>query len=338
MTLKYYSTYLKIAPSSPQNKYKDELQQLINNQFDNASDIYTIQEEQTFGLQDWQSLSVRITHVLSDKNTSEKKDDDWRQIIFKDISHYYGLGIRYQFDNCTWITVQSDQYHYPTASAIVRRCNNLLKWYDSTNTLQTEPCIIDDKIQRYRNEYGQYLTTYEGYITVICQQNALTNAIDINKRFIFNGQAYKIINLQNYFNKTTYGNDSPLLTIIMNRDTNNEVGDNLTSNIANVVTPPPSPITPSNGNFISPSNITQILQGVSQAYSIYNYVGGIAGSDTFTITASGSNSSSYQLTVVSGNSFIVKGLGYDPVPLVLSCVNGRDGSKVQLSIYLKGLW
>lgn len=231
-----FNAVFNLVPSSTSDNLKQILQYKINSQFSNTPDVYQIQEEQTFGMQDWQNITVRIVHILSDKNTSDKKNDDWRGLIFQDLSHYYALGIRYYFDNNFWITVESDYYHYPTASATILRCDNILKWRDSNGVLRQEPCNIDSKVKRYRNQYSQVLTSYEGYITVTCQLNQYTKTIENNQRFVFNGQAYKIINLENYHNKTYNGNDAPLLIMIMNRDPNNDAGDDLINNIANAFT------------------------------------------------------------------------------------------------------
>ena len=313
------------------------LQNKIDEEFYNATDVFTIQEEQTPGMLDWVNIDVRITHVLSDKNTSDKKNDDWRQLIFKDIAHNYALGVRYFFDNNYWLTVQSDYYHYPTASATIRRCNNQLKWYDSTGILRQEPCIIDDKIQRYRNEYNQYIITYEGYITVLCQLNKFTKDIVINQKFIFNGQAYKVLNIQNYFNKTTFGDDAPLLTLTMNRDMNNTENDDLADNIANNAYRVTPSSTPTIGNYILP-DVTSILQGDTQQYSVFHYVNSVPDSTTFTITASGVSSNYYTLTVVDGNHFNVTNLQMSTTKLIVTCTNNTDQSTIQISITLKGLW
>ena len=44
LTLKYYNAYLIIAPSSPKEMYWDDLQAVVDEQFENASNIYTIQK------------------------------------------------------------------------------------------------------------------------------------------------------------------------------------------------------------------------------------------------------------------------------------------------------
>lgn len=333
---KFSATLINSPTGNNYQSYSQNLlQQKINSEWAYATDKYTVQEEQTFGMQDWQSLEVRITHILPDSNTGDmRKGDDWRGIKFEDLSHYYAIGIRYQFDNNVWLTVDSDYYHFVTASAVLRRCDNVLKWYDSGGILRQEPCIIEGKVQRYRNEYGQYMTTYEGYISVICQQNQYTNQINIGQRFIFNGRAYKVINPENYHNKTTYGQDSPLLTLIMNRDMNNSEVDN--NNIANSFGITPSS-TPTTGNFITP-NVTSIIQNNTQTYNVNHYVNGVADSNTFTITASGADPKYYQLNIINSNSFSVKSLGYISTPLIVTAKNNIDGTTVQISIQLKGLW
>jgi len=143
------------------------------------------------------------------------------------------LGIRYQFDDCVWITVQSDIYHKPTASCIVRRCNNLLKWIDDNGVLQQEPCIIDYLMSFYRNQYTTSISTAQATIKVICQYNSATKIIEQNRRFIFNGKAYKVEAIDDFQSKTTYGNNPPLMELHLFRDEIDTAKDDIVNNIAN---------------------------------------------------------------------------------------------------------
>ena len=333
-----FNAIFNLSPSSVSDNLKQTLQYKINDEFQFASDVFKIQEEKTPGLLDWQDLEVRILHVLADKNTSDKKNDDWRQIIFKDISHYYALGIRYQFDNNTWITVQSDIYHYPTASAIVRRCDSTLKWYDSNHTLIEEPVMIDYDMQLTKFLFGTEIILPQSHIKIYAQYNSNTQKIGIDQRFVLGSQLYKIDYINDFIRKNTYDKNSvPLIYFTAYLDQKNLAVDDMVNQIANGLNQPtPSP-TPVTGNYISPSDVTSILQGTTQQYSVFHYVDSVSDTNTFAISSSGALNSFYTLNIVDGNHFEVTSLGYTSTKLLITCTNNIDQSKVSISINIRGV-
>lgn len=234
MTLSFYDSY-KIVSQTPSEYWKDGLQAVIDDQFENASDVFIVQEEQTFGVLDWSSdLSVRITHVLSDKQTGEKLGDDFRNLIFPDLSRTCVLGQRYSFDSNYWITINTDKYKYPTISAVIRRCNNVLKNYDSNGVLHTEPCIIDSVKRRIDFDYNSDIIIPDGYTTIIVQGNDWTKTFKLNQRFMFGGQAWKCSYINNYERINTLDDTSVniIRMVLMKVDLASD--DNVTENIPNV--------------------------------------------------------------------------------------------------------
>jgi hypothetical protein len=227
MAYKFYNAYLNVAPSSPQQNYKDDLQAMIDDQFDNASDTYIIQEELTPGTLIWTDVDVRITHAINNQ-TGEKLGDDWRNVIFKNIDHVYGLGHRYQFNGFYWITTNTDFYKYVTASAVVRRCNWILKWYNEFGKLQQEPCIVEYyKFTPMKNIIdNQYMLIGEKIRYITLQNNSETYKILRNRRFIIDRIAYRVISTDSVTKPGLY-----LLTV-QEHQINPSV-DDLTNSVAN---------------------------------------------------------------------------------------------------------
>ena len=90
-------------------------------------------------------------------------------------------------------------------------------------------------------------------------------------------------------------------------------------------------------NIISP-NVTEVLRGNTQVYTVYNYVDNVQTADTFTITASGASSDKYTLSIIDGNSFSITGNDYSSTLLDVLCTNDNDSSTKTINIKLKGLW
>lgn len=221
-----------ISTSSPSQRFRNDLQNKINSDFDYASDNYTIEQELTVGTLVWSDIDVRITHVLADV-TGNKLGDDWRQLIFKQSSDLFGLGHRYKFDDYIWLTVNTDYYKYSTFSNTIRRCNYTLKWYTDAATpeLIEEPCIIDYYKFTSSNNVDEdaFIRIGSNIRYAFLQLNNNTNSLNRDDKFIVDRRAYRIID---YDSVTKSG----LFIVTLEEYQANNVTDDIVNNIANVNT------------------------------------------------------------------------------------------------------
>ncbi len=226
-----YKLNASIRRTTPYQEFRDNLQAKINEDFTETSDLVLIQEEQVYGSKIWSDVEVRITHVINSA-TGEKLGDDFRGVIFQDLQHAYGMGFRYQFNDNVWITTNSDFYKFPTISSTVRRCNNVLRWYDKDGNLCEEPCFIDYVIKNNNIESIKQQIILDGDVEVCTQMNQYTINILENQRFIFDGKAYKIRAVNNFLRqKTNESNSVPLVKFTMYK-TNIAPNDDLVNSIA----------------------------------------------------------------------------------------------------------
>lgn len=231
MAYSFYDAYLTIA-TDPSDTYKNDQQAFINAQFANTPSVYTVEEELIFGTQTFTNLEARITHVINPK-TGENQGDDYRNIIFKNVDIQKGLGIRYRFDNNIWLTINSDYYKYTTANSILRRCNNVVKFYDEDGALIQEPCILDYGLTSTQFDFDEAINIDAGKKYLIMQNNDSSSKIDVNRRFIFNGKAFKVEQVERFLNNETFDSDTvPLLYIKTMKDQESDQ-DDLVNNIAN---------------------------------------------------------------------------------------------------------
>jgi hypothetical protein len=184
---------------------------------------------------------VRInTHLIS-SDTGKNLGDDYKKILFKDLSHAVGLGFMYQFDDNYWLTINSEKTKNLAASSTVKRCNNTLRWYDyATGALYSEPCNLDYEILRNVNNESpsSLIVTPSGRFEILVQFNDRTNLIRPNQRFLFgnedNWTAYKIVGggINNFQNIETLDNTTPgmlRLTVVVDYLSDN---DDLTDGVA----------------------------------------------------------------------------------------------------------
>jgi hypothetical protein len=219
MSYKYMSV-LSNPPISTGSIILNEYQEFVNFQFFNAPDAFTISEEQVFGSGSFVNVEVRVNRGIS-IYSGDKLGDDYKELIFKDISHSTAIGIKYIFDSNTWLTTNTEIIKNFTASCTIRRCNNVLRWTDPLGNIYQEPCVIDYMLKRPVDQVGTSdLTQPNGFVEILCQLNTWTKTIQDGQRFLLGNTdrwaCYKVFGggIKNFMNLETYNNDSAhLLTM-----------------------------------------------------------------------------------------------------------------------------
>ena len=112
--------------------------------------------------------------------------------------------------------INTNGFESPTNSVEVRRCNNIMKWVDTTNgNVNEEWCAIDYELSSPQPLKDKDIVVANGHIFVIVQGNERTRSIRKNQRFIFNGQPYKLVGYQTLLNNNDLTTHSTLLYIDM---------------------------------------------------------------------------------------------------------------------------
>lgn len=217
----------------------NEFQQTLNAYFDEAPDLYTVQEETANGSDTYADATVRIVRAIN-VYTGEKLGDDFKKIIFKETSHCPELGRKYYFDDNYWIVYNVEDYKNFASSLVVRRANNVLRWVDDNGVYRQEPCIIDYPIKR-SVDYSEQVNPVApaGFIEIFTQLNEKTRKIRAGQRFLFgnvdNWIAYKVYGngVRNFLNEKTMDNMSAgLLALDAGANFVNDDTDDLTLGIA----------------------------------------------------------------------------------------------------------
>lgn len=228
MSYKFYDAYLATIATTPFNTYSEGLQALIDSQYDNTASIYDIEEETALGILVFKDVEYRTVQAVSSL-TGMKLGDDFRRIIYPNISVSKGLGWRYRFANNYWLVANSKLFNSVTDFIILRRCNNLAKFYDSDGVLREEPCVIDYQLNETAPDFSKVTNLPEGTIFMFMQYNDNTFVINDNKRFLFgshgNYNAYKVHGVKNFIADN-------LVWFTLYRDQVDEVRDDVVNGIA----------------------------------------------------------------------------------------------------------
>jgi hypothetical protein len=238
--------YFSVSPSinkTPKDLYLEELSYSIASEFHNSPDWFTIQEESPFGSGTLVNIDVRVGHVIN-TDTGLNQGDDWKKLFFKELNHDDGVGRYYYFDSNWWLVINAETIKSPTATAIIRRCNNTLRWITEDGAVHTVPCVIEYKINENRDysTAGSSMVNPSGIIEIMTQFNPVSNLIKENQRFLIgnpgNWKVWKVPGggINNFNNLETSNNMSVgLLRITMIRNYINYDSDDLVNGIADAL-------------------------------------------------------------------------------------------------------
>jgi hypothetical protein len=242
MRYKYMDAYLATPNISTQKEeYIEGFKQILDQEFSNASDVWTIEEETVFGSGVYKPIFVKVNHAI-DTITGQKRGDDYKTILFKELDHVTGPGRLYRFNDNIWIAYYTESIKSLTATTAVQRCNNNLKWMDDQGGIHVHPCSMLEAVKRPADQEksGQGgMILPEGLITITAQFNDTTNKIRPNQRFLFgnadNWICYKVrgSGIINYNNqKTNDTMSSGTLQLIVGTDFVNLDTDDIVNGIA----------------------------------------------------------------------------------------------------------
>ena len=279
--------------------------------------------------------------ILNTKDNAEKDGIDKKKIIFKPGEvlnrgdYIYWIETGYLF-----IVVEKDISPYYD-NGLMYRCNNTMNWYtykdNGQKVINKQPCAIYEKTGSETFQFNESIVLANGETLCIIQNNPSTNNFKVNDRFLFGKQPFKIERINNYEKENALSDDiAPVLFIFMVKDQISPL-DDLDNNIADGL--PVKDI--NNTNIVISPVITKIKVNHTQSYSVYKYDDqNNKLLDTFTITASGCDSSYYTLNIIDGNNFSINNLKGDGTQyLTVHCVDNIDISKSEdIKIRLAGRW
>jgi hypothetical protein len=199
----YYDGYVQRcgAKLPATNIFHEEFQAKIDEEFEFASNVYTIEKEtDTNG--EYEDISVRLSVPYQIQQMTSIRDD-YRQISFSSMSFTNILGQRYRFNNYIWIALDVGRMETPTNSCIVQRCSDYLRFYDEYGIYHEIPStflkkgMYDLKDNRYvilpDNQFKCYLK-YD-------DESRLLKFADVTSehqkytRFIIQGYAFRIVRI-----------------------------------------------------------------------------------------------------------------------------------------------
>ena len=221
MALKYYDAAAKIRQPNPKASYYADYAAMMDLGFENAPNVVydEIEYEVTYGEEDFVTIPrVRVDTILN-YNTGIILGDDYKTFVFApefDVQPYYGMKFRWQ--GSYWLVINTNSYASMPVSAEVRRCNNVLRFFNEKGERIYEPCIMDYTLRFANNEDTMIIAVGNGEQKVWCQRNSRTQLIQPNERFLFGTPEQRVAfrlyagGVKNYLNGVTMDDSSPTIT------------------------------------------------------------------------------------------------------------------------------
>lgn len=221
MALKYYNAAAKIRQPNPKASYYADYAAMMDLGFENAPNVVydEIEYEATYGEEDFVTIPrVRVDTILN-YNTGIILGDDYKTFIFApefEVQPYYGMKFRWQ--GSYWLVINTNSYASLPVSAEVRRCNNVLRFFNEKGERVYEPCIMDYTLRFANNEDTMTIAIGNGEQKVWCQRNSRTQLIQPNDRFLFGTPEQRVAfrlyagGVKNYLNGVTMDDSSPTIT------------------------------------------------------------------------------------------------------------------------------
>lgn len=337
MASNFYETYMKFLSKNPQDKILDDCQESIDYGWEEMPNVVNILAQDLNNFNQFVVESVMITSAIN-STTGQNFGDNYLKIIHKNYKNSNNtLGRIYKFENMNetykhldgkWISINANTKIGVVKNSILQRCNNVLKWKDKLGNLYIQDCVYSTNFNAGLDYGSQGVPQIKADAKILVARNEETNLITFNQRFLFDGHAFQVKQIDNHYSKT-------LMTIYI-FEVPLQVNDDLYNGIAGGLTNDDNNYN-ENDIIISP-NETTILLDEKLDYSVFSLANGIPNSNIFEISASGLDKNNYKLDIVDGNHFSVTNLKKSMEKLKIKCIDKISGNEKTIEIELGGKW
>ena len=302
MILSNYSQYINNIAQSPSDTYNSITQETIKKQWDNTTQLRTVQEENYPFNQEYTEYEAWISTISNVSVNTDKIIGDYIGILFKDCDHPQNYkGQKYIYNNDTYLCYDRLNKLTQVSDFKCIRCNNVMSWIDrNSKNIYTEPMFLGYEVSSTNNQISKEGTIGNSRLIIFCQANEKTKSISINQRFIFQHKsAFKVEEINNYNQESGTNGDVTFLKFHMVKDTINPQTDNIELNLADYnnimngdTTDTPSEIM--SEIIISPT-FSNLVVGDSLTFSANLYENSVLADDVVTCVVSGLDNSYYTL-------------------------------------------
>ena len=214
MALPFFESFMNAGMiPDPDTMYRDLQQAFITDQWDNTTALYTVGEQADMQHLVFQDIQAWLAYVVDSSSSGRKNGEDFRQLVFEDITHPCTRGRYYQFFDNYWIAYFTDEIASVVKNLLLRRCNNFMRIVDPDNgSVFSIPCVVDYDMTSPSVQVTSQILTPNNHATVMVQGNPDTlRLFKTNTRYILGNRPFKLYGMQNTINDDY---TSPMPTLI----------------------------------------------------------------------------------------------------------------------------
>ena len=202
MALEFYNAFRNAFDGEPANYWQELHQAAVDDTWFDTSTVRKVQGQTMPGMRTYACESVQVNSVL-DPKTGTSLGDNYRKIIYRVLKDNEikddltktkrWLGKYYKLEDYTWLTINTNTNIGAFATAVLEKCNNSLKWYDKDKILHVWPCVFERTLGSTSFSWGsQEVPEVDSTTLIKVQLNEETAKIPFNQRFLFDGHAFQV--------------------------------------------------------------------------------------------------------------------------------------------------
>lgn len=201
LNLKYFENTLdnNVFGCDPNEQYHDLEQEYIDDNWENTSIRYTIEEQDGYGELNFHKIEAWVNNVIATSTSGSRSGQDYLQFFFRNINHSLSQGLYYRFNDNYWLAYFYSKFQGIPGDTLVRRCNNALRIVDPVDGSIFEiPCVVEYDMGSPATQISMYVLTPNNHASVMVQSNSNTRRLFVtNTRYILGGRPFKLNGYQN---------------------------------------------------------------------------------------------------------------------------------------------
>lgn len=320
MAYNFFNNYINSIEVPPVKNYRNFTNATMDAQWYDSPLWCKILQEKEIGSFEFEVIEVWKNTVTEFVSKIIKDEKDFRMLKFRDCNTEIERGRFYCFDGSYYIVYEGTQKESPYAEALIRRCNNVAKWYDrETGELIEMPCVLEYDLTATTPKYDKDIITANSSIQLVLQGNEKTLKLKRNQRFIFNHIPYKIVGINNYLQNDYVDKDTTILFYDVDLDINKPT-DDIENNIADAYEFNHNEEQDVDGIVLS-NFIDKIYEHQSVTMKVSIVSDGVEIDQPFDVEFSGAPDENYE-AVIENKNIIITNLKQSKVSLTMSISSG----------------
>lgn len=196
MSLDIYNNYLsrnKITAKDNEEYYRKYAQEWVDKYFYDSTLVRTIKEEKYPFNKEYVDYEVHMDTVSDVTVNTNKVIGNYLSLIFKDCSHKTYRGQKFLYEDEPYLCYDITKDLSRIAKTQIIKCNNKIRWINSSGNIIEEPCFIGWEVTATNNNITKDSTVEQRRLVCLIQGNNNTNEIISNQRFLLSKtSAFKV--------------------------------------------------------------------------------------------------------------------------------------------------